>query len=348
MEALPPVRPLDERAMEQTERRLAVLTKPPGSLGFLETLAVWLAGIFRQAPPPVPLRKAVILFAADHGVVAQGVSAYPQAVTAQMVTNFLRGGAAINVLARQMQARLWIADVGVATPLPPAAGLWSCRVRSGSRDLTEAPALTRDEVWRAIGIGRELVRQAAAEEAQLLAFGEMGIGNTTPATALVAIWTRAGLERVVGPGTGLDEQGVARKRQVVAAALQRHRPRPDDPIGALEAVGGLEIAAIVGGLVEAASQALPVVLDGFIVTAAALVASSLVPEARAYWIAGHCSGEPGHRIALDHLGLRPLLDLGMRLGEGTGAVLAFPIVEAAARLCGEMATFEEAGVSGRL
>ena len=366
---IPPVEPPDGEAMRQTRALLDRLVKPPGSLGVLEEIAVRLAGISATSPPPVPDRKAVLVFAADHGVAAQGVSAYPATVTAQMVPVFLQGGAAISVLARYLGAKLWVADVGVAgsarevceahIPQGSAKGrrvetgggssfphFAFARVRAGTRDFTREPAMTREEALRAFLEGRKLVRRVADGGARLIGFGEMGIGNTTAASTLVAALTGADPGQVVGPGTGLDPAGVARKQEVVRRALELHRPGPHDPLGALAAVGGLEIAALAGGLLEAASLRIPAVLDGFVVGAAALVAACLRPQARAYWLAGHRSAEPGHRVALAHLGLRPLLELEMRLGEGTGAALAFPIVEAAARLCREMWTLEQAGVTG--
>ena len=376
---VPSIEPPDREAMQQTRRLLDRLVKPPGSLGELEELAVRLAGISGTSPPPVPAKKAVLVFAGDHGVVAQGVSAYPTSVTAQMVRVFQQGGAAISVLARLLQAQLWVVDVGVAGPTEaapetnapagralsasqgpepgwphheggagsPSPIVVAARVRAGTRDFTREPAMTREEAVRAFLEGRKLVRRVAAAGARLIGFGEMGIGNTTAASALVAALTGADPGQVVGPGTGLDPAGVARKRDVVRRALELHRPGPHDPLGALAAVGGLEIAALAGGLLEAASLRIPAVLDGFVVGAAALAAAWLRPQATAYWLAGHRSAEPGHRLALAHLGLRPLLELEMRLGEGTGAALAFPIVEAAARLSREMWTMEQAGLLGR-
>lgn len=381
---VPPVEPPDPEAMSRTRARLDRLVKPPGSLGVLEELAVRLAGIAGESPPPVPDKKALIVFAGDHGVVAQGVSAYPAWVTARMVSVFMQGGAAISVLARYLSAQLWVADVGVGsvpghaegaspeevpalTPKlfsPPADVRHDCpgpaagaaaspgcatfvnaRIRPGTRDFTREPAMTRDEAARALLAGRELLRRAASAGARLIGVGEMGIGNTTAASALIAALTGSDPARVVGPGTGLDPAGVQRKVEVVREALKRHQPGPHDPLGALAAVGGLEIAALAGALLEAASLRIPAVLDGFVVGAAAVVAAALSPQAPAYWLAGHRSAEPGHRLALAHLGLRPLLELDMRLGEATGAALAFPIVEAAVRLCREMWTLEQAGVT---
>lgn len=354
--------PLDRQAMEQARAHLDRLVKPPGSLGRLEELAVHLAGIFAQAPPPYPVGKALLVFAGDHGVVQHGVSAYPQWVTARMVEVFLQEGSAIGVLARRAGAQLWVVDVGVRHAPPPQAaarpssgsppvGLpnegprWVfARVCDGTRDFTQEPAMTRRQAEQAMAVGARVVREAVAAGARLVGLGEMGIGNTTSASALVAALTGASPQEVVGPGTGLDEAGLARKREVVARALQRHRPDPSDPLGTLAAVGGLEIAALVGALLEAARLRVAAVLDGFVVGAAALVAAAMAPQATAYWIASHLSAEPGHRLVLERLGLRPLLQLEMRLGEASGAALAFDLLEAALALCRNMWTLAQAGV----
>ena len=337
--------------MQEARRRLDSLVKPKGSLGVLEELAVRLAGMAGCCPPPLPRPAAVLVFAADHGVARRGVSAYPAWVTARMLEVFARGGAAINALARQLQAELWVVDVGTAGRQPPAgpgpaagARLVPARVQPGTADFTRQPAMERHSAAQALLTGRRLTRQAVQAGARLLAFGEMGIANTTAASAVVAALMGADPAEVVGPGTGLEPAGVARKAEVVRQALRRHRPRPDDPLGVLAAVGGLEVAALAGGLLEAASLRVPAVLDGFVVAAAALAAARLCPQASGYWVAGHRSPEPGHRLALAQLGLRPLLELEMRLGEATGAALALPVVEAAARLCREMWTLEQAGV----
>lgn len=337
------VGPLDQEAMAAARARQERLTKPQGALGRLEELSIHLAGISGTVTPTFD-RKTVLVMAADHGVAAQGVSAYPQEVTGQMVANFLGGGAAINVLARQMGARVLIVDIGVAADLGPQQGLLSRKVRAGSRDFSLEPALTAEEVRQAIETGMEIVADEAPE---LLALGEMGIANTTSASAVIAAIVSEKAERVTGRGTGIDEAAWRHKVAVVEKGLALHGPDGKDAFSVLCAVGGLEIAGLTGAALAAASRRVPVVLDGFISTAAGMAAAVLCPQAAAYFIAGHRSVEPGHRIALEWLGLRPLLDLELRLGEGTGAVLAFPIIEAAARLLGEMATFGEAGVSER-
>jgi nicotinate-nucleotide--dimethylbenzimidazole phosphoribosyltransferase len=307
----------------------------------LETLVVQLGGITGSTTPRIE-RPAVVVFAGDHGVNAQGVSAYPSDVTAQMVANFVSGGAAINVLARAAGATLVVIDVGVAGPELTV----SSRVRPGTRDMTVEPAMTRDEVLAAIGVGGDAARALVADGCDALALGEMGIGNTTAASALVASLTGRSPTEVTGRGTGLDDEAVRHKVAVIEAALHLHQPRPDEPIGTLAAVGGLEIAALVGALLAAAEARLPVVLDGFITGAAALVAVGMAPNLGPRLIASHRSAEPGHRIVLEQLGLEPLLDLDLRLGEGSGAALALPLIRAATRILGEMATFDSAGVSG--
>ena len=346
--------PLDAVAMSATGARLDQLTKPPGSLGRLETLAIQLAGITGQALPRVD-RPVVLVFAGDHGVTAHGVSAYPSAVTAQMVANFVRGGAAVNVLARLAAAKVVAVDVGLAGPIPevdgdvsvaPGARLVRARVADGTRDMTIEPAMSRAEAVAAIDVGRSVVIDEIAADTDAVAVGEMGIGNTTAAAALVAAMTGRPAAEVTGRGTGLDEPGVRQKVEVVAAALDRHRPDASDPLGALAAVGGLEIAALVGAILAAAEARLPVVLDGFITGAAALVATAIAPGAALRLIASHRSPEPGHRVVLDRLGLVPLLELDLRLGEGSGAALALPLLGAASAILAEMATFDGASVSG--
>ena len=351
------IAPLDREAMGAAADRLDRLTKPPGSLGRLEALAIQLAGIRGELVTDIR-RPAIIVFAADHGVTIRGVSPYPSAVTRQMVANFAAGGAAINVLARAVGADLVVVDVGVAgAPIAapaPAPGASPSTVRfvadraaSGTRDLSVEPAMTPAEAAAAIGVGRRTVAELIDAGADLVAVGEMGIGNTTAASALVAALTGRPADAVTGRGTGLDEAGVRRKAALIDAAIRHHRLRADDPETILVAVGGLEIAALVGAILEAASRRVPLLLDGFITGAAALVAARLMPAATPRLIAAHRSAEPGHAVALDELRLDPLLALDLRLGEGSGAALAIPIVRAAARILGEMATFEEAAVSNR-
>jgi len=330
----------------------ARLTKPAGSLGRLEDLAVKLAGLAGHCPPPIPSRPAVAIFAGDHGVHAQGVSPWPQEVTAQMVANFLAGGAVVNAFARQVGADVVVVDVGVATPLPAglpevaaAGALWERRVRSGTGDMTAGPAMTRAEAVAAVEVGLDVAAELVARGHDCLLTGDMGIGNTTPAAALVAAFTGASPAAVTGRGTGIDDATLAHKTAVVAAALARHSPDPTDPLGTLAAVGGLEHAALAGFILGGAVAGVPVILDGVIADSAALVAAALAPDVVGALVAGHRSVEPGATVALAHLGLEPLVDLGLRLGEGTGALLALPVVAGAVRVLHEVATFDSAGVA---
>jgi nicotinate-nucleotide--dimethylbenzimidazole phosphoribosyltransferase len=338
--------PPDPRAEIEARRRLDQLAKPPGSLGRLEELVVRLSAITGICPPP--LRDPVIFtLAGDHGVVAQGVSAYPQIVTAQMVENFLRGGAAVNVLARRAGARVVVADFGVAAPLPLHPELRDRKVAPGTQDMTRGPAMSRAQAWQAIEAGIALVEAERARGADLVGTGEMGIGNTTAASALVAALTGASPETVTGPGTGVDTAGHRRKVGAIERALALNRPDPGDPLGALAKVGGFEIAGLVGVILAGAANRMPVVLDGFIAGAAALAAVRLEPEAKRALLAAHRSAEPGHGRVLEVLGLPPYLELGMRLGEGTGAALCIGLIRAALAVLTEMATFKSAGVTDR-
>ncbi|MEA3213980.1 MAG: hypothetical protein QOJ19_136 [Acidimicrobiia bacterium] len=322
------------------------LTKPRGALGRLEPLGIRLCGMAAVCPPPLPAPAAVAVFAADHGVVAQGVTPWPQEVTAQMVANFTTGGAAINVIARQTGARVLVVDVGVASELGEAPGLLRRKVRQGTADLAERSAMTLGEAEAALDIGAEVAALLVEEGAHCLVTGEMGIGNTTPAAALIAALTGRPANEVTGRGTGVDDVGLRHKVTVVERAVERHAGAiSSGPLETLAALGGLEIAALSGFIVGAAAAGVPVVVDGVIADAALLVAAALVPGVEAYAIAGHRSSEPGATAVLTRLGLEPLLDLGMRLGEGSGACLALPVVEAAARVLREMATFDSAGVS---
>ena len=346
------VGPLDAEAMTATQRHLDRLTKPPGSLGRLEELVVTLAGITGRVDPPVG-QRAIVVAAADHGVASRGVSAYPAEVTPQMVANFVAGGAAINTLAAVVGARLVVVDVGVAGPIPRVEMLRSrgvalvdARVRPGTRDMTVEPAMTIAEALEAIAVGRRVVADTAVDGLDLLGIGEMGIGNTTAASALVAVFTDAPVDAVTGRGTGIDDDGRRRKIEAIRRAIALHAPDPADPIGVLAAVGGLEIAALVGVIAEAAIRRIPIVLDGFITGAAALVATALAPAIGPRLIAGHRSSEPGHAIVLDHLGLRPILELDLRLGEASGAAVAMGIVAAAVAMRDGMATFDSAGIAG--
>lgn len=333
--------------MEAARARQAVLTKPAGSLGRLEDLSIRLAGMTGRLDPP--LRDAVVFtLAADHGVAAEGVSAYPSEVTPQMVLNFLRGGAAINVLARQVGARVVVADLGVDAELPADPGLRAVKVRRGTANIARGPAMSVDEAYRAIEAGADLVRTELESGLDVVLTGDMGIANTTASAALICAFTGLSPAVVVGRGTGVDDEGLKRKRDAVARALSVNADAiAAGPLEALAAIGGLEIAGLVGVILEAAAQRKPVIIDGFISGAAALTATALDPVVAGYLIASHRSQELGHGAALERLGLAPLLDLDLRLGEGTGAALALPLVRAAVRLLNEMATFGEAGVSER-
>lgn len=334
----------DGTASARARRHLDALTKPPGSLGRLEELAVRWSALTGRAPRLTA--PVIFTLAADHGVVAEGVSAYPQSVTAQMVENFLRGGAAVNVLARQAGARVVVADFGVATPLGTPAGLVVRRLAPGTRNMARGPAMTAEQAREAMEAGAALAEDAIAGGADLLGTGEMGIGNTTAASAITTVITGALPEAVTGRGTGVDDAGWRRKVAVVRRALLVNAPDPADGLDVLAKVGGFEVAGLAGVILAGAAHRVPVALDGFIAGAAALVAVALVPDARHALFASHCSAEPGHAPALRHLGLAPYLALDMRLGEGTGAALFVHLARAAAAIYGEMATFKSAGVDG--
>jgi nicotinate-nucleotide--dimethylbenzimidazole phosphoribosyltransferase len=337
--------PPDASAAAAATEHLDRLTKPPGSLGRLEALAVQLAAIAGTSPPPVPTPAAVAVFAADHGVVAEGVTPWPQEVTAQMVANFCNGGAAINVLARQVGASVVVVDVGVAAEVPDAPGLIRARVAPGTANLAAGPAMTPAQVDAALDVGAATAARLVAGGARCLVTGDMGIGNTTASAAVIAALTGRDARDVTGRGTGIDDERLARKTAVVARAAARAAGRP--PREVLAEVGGLEIAAIAGFVVGGAAARVPVVVDGVIAAAGLLAAAALAPGVLPFVIAGHRSVEPGATAALEFVGLEPLLDLGMRLGEGTGACLAVPVVQAAARVLGEMATFDSAGVTDK-
>ncbi len=339
------VRPADPQAMAAARELQGRLTKPAGSLGALEDLSVRLAGLAGVVPPPLPAPAAVAVFAGDHGVHAQRVTPWPQEVTAQMVANFRAGGAVVNAFARQAGAEVTVVDVGVAIPLAAGPGLIDANVRRGTRDMTVEPALTRAEARAAVEAGIRVAEDLLAGGAKCLLTGDMGIANTTPAAALIAAFTGAGAAAATGRGTGIDDVMYSHKIAVVTAALERHAPDPADPLGVLAAVGGLEHAALAGFILAAAAHRVPVIIDGVIAVSAALAAAAFAPDAVAAMVAGHRSAEPGATVALAHLGLEPLLDLGMRLGEGSGAVLALPVVAAAVRVLHEVATFDAAGVS---
>ncbi len=346
-ETVAAIEPVDEAARAQADEHQLRLTKPAGSLGELEVLAGRLAAIAGQCPPPIPEPAALAVFCGDHGVHAQGVTPWPQEVTTQMVHNVLAGGAMTSVLARQVGAEVAVVDVGVAADLPDVPGLMRRKVAAGTADMTAGPAMTRQQCLDAVDVGIDVARDLVAQGNRLLATGDLGIANTTASAALVAAFTQSPAREVTGRGTGIDDEMLAHKVAVVERALAVNEVTTDDPLAALAAVGGLEHAGLVGFLLGAAALRVPVVLDGVIAASAALVAAALRPGAAAYWFAGHVSAEPASRIAVDRLGLRPLLDLGMRLGEGSGAVLAIPLLQAAARVLHEGATFESAGVAGR-
>ncbi|MFC1407768.1 nicotinate-nucleotide--dimethylbenzimidazole phosphoribosyltransferase [Streptacidiphilus sp. N1-12] len=350
-ETLRGIRPLDAKALGEAWDRQKRMTKPAGSLGMLEIISAQLCGLSRKCPPPIPEPACVAVFAGDHGVHAQGVTHWPQEVTAQMVANFLSGGAVVNAFAAQVGAEVCVVDVGVATELPPAidsgrtTGLLPRKIRLGTADMTVEPAMTREEALRAVEVGIETARDLVAAGNKALVTGDMGIANTTAAAALICVFTGEDPAVVTGRGTGIDDETHARKISVIRTALDLHRPDAADPIGVLAAVGGLEHAALAGFMLGAASLRTPVILDGVAAGAAALVAKAIAPEVLAACVAGHRSAEPGHKAALAKLGLRPLIDLDLRLGEGTGALLALPLVQSAARAMHDVATFDSAGVT---
>ncbi|WP_225799532.1 nicotinate-nucleotide--dimethylbenzimidazole phosphoribosyltransferase [Streptomyces sp. NK15101] len=339
------IRPLDAKALGEAWERQKRMTKPAGALGMLEIISAQLSGLSRVCPPPIPEPAAVAIFAGDHGVHAQGVTPWPQEVTGQMVANFLGGGAVCNAFANQVGAEVCVIDVGVKSELPATPGLLPRKVRPGTGDFTTGLAMTREEVLAAIEVGIETARDLVAAGNKALLTGEMGIANTTASAALISVYTGVDAAEVTGRGTGINDETHARKVDVVRRALDLHKPDPADPIGVLSAVGGLEHAALVGLILGAASLRTPVILDGVSTGAAALVARAIAPESLAACIAGHRSAEPGHVAALNKLGLRPLVDLDLRLGEGTGALLALPLVQSAARAMHEVATFDSAGVT---
>jgi nicotinate-nucleotide--dimethylbenzimidazole phosphoribosyltransferase len=346
-ETIKAIKPLAESAMYTARARQDMLTKPRGSLGHLEELSIKLAGMTANTFPSMA-RKSVIVMAADHGVALEGVSAYPAEVTPQMVLNFLRGGAAINVLARQAGARVVVVDMGVAANIQDASGkLISQKIGYGTANLANGPAMTIEQAHQSIQYGIEIAEAEIGRGVDILATGDMGIGNTTASAAIACALMNQVPEQIAGRGTGVDDEGFKRKIDVIARSLVVNRPDPDDALDVLAKVGGFEIGGLVGVILAAAANRKPVVVDGFISTAAAMLAVSLAPMARDYVIAAHVSQERGHKLMLEWLGLNPLLNLNLRLGEGTGAVLAFHLIEASARILCEMATFDEAGVSDK-
>jgi nicotinate-nucleotide--dimethylbenzimidazole phosphoribosyltransferase len=345
---------VDPTWFERAAERESHLTKPPRSLGKLEDIACAMAAI-QQTVSPIANRKRVVVFAGDHGVTEEGISPYPSEVTAQMVANFLRGGAAINAIARTVGADLVIVDAGVAFPIPSIIKDGSQnttfvqgRVREGTRNFTKEPALTEDEALAAMMLGFEMAVQAKRDGVNLIAMGEMGIGNTTAASAVAAALTRSSAEAVTGRGTGVDDQALERKRMVVDQAVRLHVRGGDDAFQILRCLGGLELAGMAGLCLGAAAHQIAIICDGFIASTSAAVAVRLCPAVSGYLFCGHLSTEPGHAIILEFLGKRALLQLDMRLGEGTGAALAMPVIDAAVRTFVEMATFDSAGVSDKV
>ena len=334
---------LNQTKMTAAKKRLDSLTKPPGSLGKLEELAIRLAGITEEVMVDVS-NKAHIIMVGDHGVVKEGVSAFPQQITGQMVQNFLQGGAAINVLSKQVGAQVEVVDIGMVEEIDNE-DLRVEKVKPGTDNIAVGPAMNRKETVRSLEVGIKVVEDMIASGAQLIGTGEMGIGNTTPSSAILAASTDLSLEQVVGYGTGIDEAGLEKKKNVIAQALEVNQPQVDDGIDILSKVGGLEIGGMAGVMLGAAAHRVPVIIDGLISGAAALIAHKIEPQVSNYLLASHQSVEPGHIKIYEALDLEPLLDLDMRLGEGTGAVLSMNLVEAAANIINEMATFSEAGIT---
>jgi len=337
------VLPVDPAVFEAAQEAFDRKTKPRGSLGELESLASRIATI-RGTASPGRLRAAVVLAAGDHGYARRGVSAYPAEVTGQMLANFAAGGAAVNVLARETDTKLVVVDAGVAAPVEHES-IRPLRLGAGTADATEGPAMTGDQALAGLAAGAEIAAELAADGVGIVATGDMGIGNTTAAAAVCAALLPAEPEAVCGRGTGLDDEGVARKVEAVSRALEVNAVDATDPVATLAAVGGFELAVLAGVCLGAAAEGSVVLLDGFVTGAAALVAARLTPAAAGFMVASHRSPEPGHALVLDDLGLRPLLDLGLRLGEGSGALLALPLVEASLALLADMATFDDAGVT---
>jgi len=342
--AIHSIRPLDEVSMNAAQQHLDRLTKPQGSLSVLERMACQLAGVQRVAKPSVP-EKAVVLMAADHGVAEEGISAFPAEVTEQMVYNFVRGGAGINVLARHAGAQLVLVDVGVKADLAQTLPIQHCKIRRGTGNMRREAAMSRTEVIQALKIGIRVANELVDKGVRVIGLGEMGIGNTTASSAIVHVFTGEPVRMVVGRGTGITDEFVTHKIRVIEEAVALHQPNAGDAIDVLAKVGGLEIAAMAGVVIGAAARQTLVMLDGFIASAAVLAAYRLSPAVKPYLMASHLSEEPGHAVILRELGLTPCLRLNMRLGEGTGAALGMTILDAAVKILNEMATFEEAAVT---
>ena len=341
------ISPIDISLLEETQKRLDNLTKPRGSLGRLEEIAKQVVAITRERNP-VLQDKVIVTMAADHGVAAEGVSAYPQAVTPQMVYNFLSGGAGINVLAQHVGARVVVVDMGVAVDLTPHAELIVRKVEYGTQSIKNGPAMSREQAIQAIEAGIQIVESERKKGLDIVGTGDMGIANTTPSSAIVAAITGAPVAEVTGRGTGISDEALANKIDVIETALAVNQPDRTDPVDVLAKVGGFEIGGLVGVILGAAAQRIPVVVDGFISTAAALIATELAANAKDYLFCAHHSVEVGHQLTLEHIGKEPLLDLQLRLGEGTGAALAMHIIEAGVKILNEMASFEEAGVAEKI
>lgn len=334
----------DAKIMALAQLRLDNLTKPLGSLGRLEELAKQISGITGKENPEL-LKKVIFTLAADHGVTEEGVSAFPKEVTAQMVYNFLKGGAGINVLSRHVGAKVIVVDIGVAEDLKADPKLIIKKINYGTKNMANGAAMTRDEAVKAVETGIELVNEELSNGIDILGTGEMGIGNTTAASAITACFTATAVEEVVGRGTGLDDQGLKNKIEVIKKSLSVNKPDPQDPLDVLSKVGGFEIAGLAGIILAASAHKIPVVIDGFISASAALVAFKLEPKTKGYMIAAHNSVERGHRIILEHIGLKPLMDLDLRLGEGTGGALGIGLADASVKILTQMTTFKSAKVS---
>jgi len=338
------IAPLKPEFFDKAQKRLDSLTKPLGSLGRLEELARQLVAITENTMPVID-KKVVFTFAGDHGVAGEGVSAYPKEVTPQMVLNFLRGGAGINVLARHAGADVVVVDIGVDYDFGDVTGLVSKKVVNGTKNMHKGPAMTKDEAQRCIQVGIDLASEYAQKGYRLFGTGDMGIGNTTPSSAIASIMTGKPVAAVTGRGTGISDESLQRKIGIIEESIALNKPSPADALDVLAKVGGAEIGGIAGLILGAAANRIPVVIDGFISTAGAIIAYGLEPITRDYMIAGHCSVEIGHRAMLEKMGLSPVMDLNLRLGEGTGAAIAMTVVDAALKIYKEMATFGEAGVS---
>ncbi len=343
-DALNSIRPVDQELQDKVQKRLDNLTKPIGSLGRLEELARRYAAITGKEYPKIR-KKVIYTFAGDHGVVQEGVSAYPKEVTYQMVYNFLRGGAGINVLANHIGAEVWVVDIGVDHDFEEDRGFIKRKIGRGTGNMAEGPSMTREECIKALEVGIELAQGALERGVDILGTGDMGIGNTTPSSAITAVLTGRPVSYVTGRGTGINDEAYLHKVKVIEHSLTINRPDPSDPLDVLAKVGGYEIAGIAGLIIGASAHRIPVVIDGFISSAAALVSVSLKREVAQYLFSSHLSVEKGHEAILEKIGLNPLLDLNLRLGEGTGACLGISLIEAGVKILTEMATFGEAGVS---